>query len=73
MEYINNPTLKIENMKTYNLTEQQLFDLLRNSFVAGEFFAEDIQAFEWEEVVEVTEPDFEEYFEQLDLKEFENK
>lgn len=59
-------------MKKYNLTEQQLFDLLRNSFVAGEFFAEDVQAFEWEEVDEVTEPDFDEYFNNLDLSDYEN-
>lgn len=60
-------------MKTYKLTEQQLFDLLRNSFVAGEFFAEDVQAFEWEEVDEITEPDFDEYFNILDLSDYENK
>jgi len=51
----------------YQLTEQQLFDLLRNSFVAGEVFAEDIQDFEMQEVEEVTEKDFDEYFAILDL------
>lgn len=59
-------------MKTYKLTQQQLFNLLRNSFVAGEFFAEDVQAFEWEEVDEVTEPDFDEYFNKLDLSDYES-
>lgn len=37
---------KLYNMKMYQLSEQNLFDLLRNSFVAGEEFAEDIQDFE---------------------------
>ena len=54
-------------MKTHTFTEQQLFDLLRNSFVAGEFFAEDIQAFEWEEVEKITEPDFDEWYKGLKL------
>ena len=46
-------------MKTYQLTEQQLFNLLRNSFVAGAYFAED-----------VTEKDFDEFFEDLDLTDY---
>ena len=57
-------------MKVYQLTEQQLFNLLRNSFVAGEIFAEDIQDFETEVVEEVTEKDFDEFFESLDLTEY---
>ena len=56
-----NKTLNISNMKTYQLTEQQLFNLLRNSFIAGEYFAED---------VEVTEKDFDEFFEDLDLTDY---
>ena len=59
-------------MKKYTLTQQQLFDLLRNSFVAGEIFAEDIQDYEMEEVEEVTELDFDEYFKTLNLFEFES-
>ena len=54
-------------MKKYQFTEQELFNLLRNSFVAGEVFAEDINDFETEEVEEVTEKDFDEWFENLDL------
>ena len=57
-------------MKTYNLTEQQLFNLLRNSFVAGEYFAEDVEAFERDEAEEVTEKDFDEFFEDLDLTDY---
>lgn len=58
-------------MKTYKITEKQLFDLLRNSFVAGEIFEEDIQDFETDAVEEVTEPDFDEYYEKLDLSDYE--
>ena len=57
-------------MKTYQLTEQQLFNLLRNSFVAGEVFAEDVEAFERDEAEEVTEKDFDEFFEDLDLTDY---
>jgi|GEM_PF-5800013 len=57
-------------MKTYKLTEEQLFNLLRNSFVTGEIFAEDCQSFEMDEVEEITEKDFDEFFESLDLTDF---
>ncbi len=57
----------IVSTHVYQLTERQLFNLLRNSFVAGEVFAEDVQDFEMEEVEEVTELDFDEYFNRLDL------
>lgn len=58
-------------MKTYQITEEELFKLLRNSFVAGEEFAEDVIDFNMEEVEEVTELDFDEYYKTLDLSEFE--
>ena len=54
----------------YQLTEKELFRLLRNSLIAGECFAEDNQAFEMEEVEEVTELDFDEYFNRLELSNY---
>lgn len=57
-------------MKTFKITEEQLFKLLRNSFVAGELFAEDFQDCEIGVVEEVTEPDFDEYYESLDLEDY---
>jgi len=59
-------------MKTYTITEEQLFNLLLSSFVAGECFSEDVQDFETDEIEEITEPDFDEYFKTLDLVEYEN-
>lgn len=58
-------------MKTYNITEKQLFDLLLNSFVAGECFSEEVQDFETGIIEEVTEPDFDEYFKTLNLTDYE--
>ena len=59
-------------MKTYTITEEQLFKLLLSSFVAGEYYSEDVQDFETDIIEEITEPDFDEYYKNLDLVDYEN-
>lgn len=58
-------------MKTFAITEKDLYSLLKHAFIAGEYYQQDWSAEQIGEVEEITEPDFEEYFEQLDLKDFE--
>lgn len=57
----------------YQLSEQNLFDLLRNSFIAGEVFSENTIDVELGEKQEITEPDFDEYHNSLDLTDYEIK
>ena len=59
-------------MKTYTITEEQLFKLLLSSFVAGECYSEDVQDFETDMIEEITEPDFDEYYKTLNLADYEN-
>ena len=63
----------VESKKTYTIREQDLYSLLQFAFIAGEHYQQDWSAEQIGEIEEITEPDFGGYFEQLDLKEFENK
>ena len=55
-------------MKKYTLTEQELYDLLKFSFIAGENYQQNWALEQTGEIEEITEPNFDEYYKQLDLK-----
>ena len=60
-------------MKNIVLTEEQFKSFLRNAFIQGERYQENWDLEQIGEIDEVTEQDFGEWYDNLDLTEFENK
>ena len=60
-------------MKNIILTEEQFKSFLRNAFIQGEKYQENWALEQVGEVDEVTEQDFGEWYEGLDLTNFKNK
>lgn len=60
-------------MSQFLISEEELINLLRNSFIAGSVFGENNLEFEMGHIDEVIEPDFGDYYSELDLSEYKTK
>ena len=60
-------------MKNIVLTEEQFKSFLRNAFIQGERYQENWGLEQIGDIDEITEQDFGEWYDNLDLTEFENK
>ena len=60
-------------MLQLNLTEEELKELLLNSFYQGEAYEKEWYLHQIGELEEINEKDFNEWYKDLDLIEFENK